>query len=80
MPDSHAMRKVHYTIVIERTTRNFSAHVPDLPGCIATGATREEVVRQIREAMEFHIEGMREQGEPIPGPQCIAAVVDVAAG
>ena len=74
------MRKAHYTIVIERTARNFSAHVPDLPGCIATGATREDVVRQIREAMEFHIEGMRERGEPVPEPQCTSAVVDVDAG
>ena len=74
------MRKVHYTIVIERTTRNFSAHVPDLPGWIATGATREDVVCQIREAMEFHLEGMREQGEPVPEPQCTSAVVDVAVG
>ena len=71
---------MQYTIVIEQTPRNFSAYVPDLPGCIATGATREEVVRQIREAIEFHLEGMREQGEPIPEPQSTAAVVDVAAG
>lgn len=71
---------MQYTIVIEQTPRNFSAYVPDLPGCIATGATREEVVRRIREAIEFHIEGMREQGEPIPEPQSTAAVVDVAAG
>ena len=71
---------MRYTIVIEQTPRNFSAYVPDLPGCIATGATRDDVVRQIREAIEFHIEGMREQGEPVPEPQCTAAVVEVAAG
>ena len=71
---------MQYTIVIERTPRNFSAYVPDLPGCIATGATKEVVVHRIREAIEFHIEGMREQGEPIPEPQSTATVVDVAAG
>ena len=70
---------MQYTIVIEQTPRNFSAYVPDLPGCIATGATREDVVGQIREAIEFDIEGMREQGESVPEPQCTAAVVDVAA-
>lgn len=63
---------MRYTIVIEQTPRNFSAYVPDLPGCIATGATRDDVVRQIQEAMEFHIEGMRKQGEPVPDPQCTA--------
>ena len=71
---------MQYTIVIEQTPRNFSAYVPDLPGCIATGATREEVVRQIRDAIEFHIEGMREQGELVPAPQSTATVVEVAAG
>lgn len=71
---------MQYTIVIEQTPRNFSAYVPDLPGCIATAATREAVVRLIREAIEFHIEDLREQGEPIPEPQSTAAVVDVAAG
>ena len=63
---------MQYPIVIEQTPRNFSAYVPDLPGCIATGATREEVVHRIREAIEFHVEGMREQGDPIPGTQAIA--------
>ena len=57
------MHNMQYTIVIEQTPRNFSAYVPDLPGCIATAATREAVVRLIREAMEFHIEDLREQGE-----------------
>ena len=74
------MRNMQYTIVIEQTPRNFSAYVPDLPGCIPTAATREAVVRLIREAIEFHIEDLREQGEPIPEPQSTAAVVDVAAG
>ena len=71
---------MQYTIVIERAPRNFAAYVPDLPGCVATGATREEVVREIREAIEFHIESLREHGDPVPEPQSTAAVVDVAAG
>lgn len=71
---------MQYTIVIERSPRNFAAYVPDLPGCVATGATREEVVREIREAIEFHIESLREHGDPVPKPQSTAAVVDVAAG
>ena len=71
---------MQYTIVIERSPRNFAAYVPDLPGCVATGATREEVVREIREAIEFHIESLREHGDPVHEPQSTAAVVDVAAG
>ena len=70
---------MQYTIVIEKSPRNFSAYVPDLPGCVATGATREAVVREIRQAIEFHIDSLREHGEPVPEPQCTAAVVDVAA-
>ena len=70
---------MQYTIVIEKSPRNFSAYVPDLPGCVATGATREAVVREIRRAIEFHMDSLREHGEPVPEPQCTAAVVDVAA-
>ncbi|HUE71359.1 MAG TPA: type II toxin-antitoxin system HicB family antitoxin, partial [Pirellulaceae bacterium] len=58
-----------YAIVIEKTERNYSAFVLDLPGCVATGATVEEAEVEIREAIEFHIEGMREDGLPIPLPQ-----------
>ena len=64
-----------YTVVIERTANNYAAYVPDLPGCVATAGTREEVLKEVREAMEFHIEGMREDGEPIPEPQTTAAVM-----
>ena len=71
---------MQYTIVIEKSPSNFAAYVPDLPGCVATGATREDVVREIRQAIEFHIDSLREHGDPIPDPQCTAAVVDVAAG
>lgn len=55
-----------YAIVIEKAENNYSAYVPDLPGCIATGATIDEVEAEIREAIEFHLDGMREDGEPIP--------------
>ncbi len=65
-----------YTVVIEKTPNNYAAYVPDLPGCVATASTREELLEEIREAIEFHVEGMCEDGEPIPEPQTIAAVVD----
>lgn len=67
-----------YTVVIEKTPLNFSAYVPDLPGCIATASTRKEVVHEIQQAVEFHIEDLREQGEPVPEPQSTATVVSVA--
>ena len=68
-----------YTVVIEKTPNNYAAYVPDLPGCVATAGTREELLDEIRDAIEFHIEGMREDGELIPEPQATAAVVEVAA-
>lgn len=67
-----------YTIVIERTSNNYAAYVPDLPGCVATASTREGLLAEIRNAIEIHIEGMREDGEPVPLPQATADVVDVA--
>lgn len=67
-----------YAIVIERAGENYSAYVPDLPGCVATGATREEVESQIREAVEFHLDGMREDGEAIPEPSSQVEYIDVA--
>ncbi|MDE0034529.1 MAG: type II toxin-antitoxin system HicB family antitoxin [Deltaproteobacteria bacterium] len=70
---------MQYTIVIEKSPRNYAVYVPDLPGCVATGATREEAVSEIREAIRFHIESLLEHGEPVPEPQCTATVVDVAA-
>ena len=57
-----------YRIVIEKTPNNYSAYVPDLPGCVATGGTRPEVTQNIREAIAFHLDGMREDGDPIPAP------------
>jgi len=57
---------MRYAVVYEKTPNNYSAYVPDLPGCVATGATRQEVERNIREAIDLHLEGMRREGEPIP--------------
>ena len=65
-----------YTVVIEKTPNNYAAYVPDLPGCVATANSREELLEEIREAIEFHIEGMREDGETVLEPQATAAVVD----
>jgi predicted RNase H-like HicB family nuclease len=70
---------VRYAIVIENAGSNFSAYVPDLPGCVATGHTLAEVERSIREAIEFHLEGMREDGSPIPPPSSKVDYVEVAA-
>lgn len=66
-----------YAVVIERAPNNYSAYVPDLPGCVATGATIEEVEREIREAIEFHIEGLRDAGEPVPEPTSELTYVEV---
>jgi predicted RNase H-like HicB family nuclease len=70
---------MRYAIVIEKAGNNYSAYVPDLPGCVATGATVEEAEAQIREAIEFHLDGMREDGIPIPQPVSRVDYVDVAA-
>lgn len=70
---------MRYAIVIESAENNFSAYVPDLPGCIATGATLEEAEIQIREAIEFHIAGLREDGLPLPLPTSQVEYIEVAA-
>jgi predicted RNase H-like HicB family nuclease len=70
---------MRYAVVIEQAGANYSAHVPDLPGCIATGATLAEVEQAIREAVELHIAGLQEDGDPIPSPSCQVEYVDVAA-
>lgn len=69
---------MRYAIVIEKAATNYSAYVPDLPGCVATGRTIEETEQQIREAIEFHLEGLREDGQPIPRPQSQVEYVEVA--
>ena len=70
---------MRYAIVIENAGPNYSAYVPDLPGCGATGATIEEAEREIRDAIEFHLEGLREDGTPIPAPSSAVRYVDIAA-
>ena len=70
---------MRYTVVIEMTNNNYAAYVPDLPGCVATAITREDLLDEIRGAIEFHIEGMREAGETVPEPTATAAAVEVAA-
>jgi predicted RNase H-like HicB family nuclease len=70
---------MRYAIIIENAGTNYSAYVPDLPGCVATGATLEEVEREIREAIEFHIEGLRENALPIPEPSTAVGYVAMPA-
>jgi predicted RNase H-like HicB family nuclease len=70
---------MRYAIVVEKAANNYSAYVPDLPGCIATGYTIEETEREIHEAIEFHIEGMIEDGLPIPQPTSTVQYIEIAA-
>jgi predicted RNase H-like HicB family nuclease len=67
---------MRYAIVIEKAAGNYSAYVPDLPGCVAAGDSVEEVERDIREAIRFHIEGLRADGLEVPPPTSIAEYVD----
>ncbi len=68
-----------YAVVIEKAEGNFSAYVPDLPGCVATGGTLEEAEAEIRDAIVFHLEGMREDGLPIPEPTSRVEYIELAA-
>ena len=70
---------MRYAVVIENAGNNYSAYVPDLPGCIATGATLEEAEKSIREAIQFHREGRRQDGLPIPKASSRVNYVEVAA-
>lgn len=70
---------MRYAIVIEKAKNNYAAYVPDLLGCVATGKTIEETEQQIREAIEIHLRGMREDGLPIPEPSSQVEYVEVAA-
>ena len=69
---------MRYAVVIEKAQGNFSAYVPDLPGCVATGATISEVESQVREAIEFHLDGMREDGIPITAAVSRVEYVEIA--
>jgi predicted RNase H-like HicB family nuclease len=67
---------MRYAIVIEKADGNYSAYVPDLPGCVATAATVAEAENEIRAAIRFHIDGLKEDGLPVPGPTSIADYVE----
>ena len=70
---------MRYLVVVEQGANSFGAYVPDLPACAAAGETREEVLRLIGEAIEFHIEGLQQEGQPLPPPSSTSEVVDIAA-
>jgi len=70
---------MRYAIVIEKAAGNYSAYVPDLPGCVSTGGTISEVESEIREAIAFHLDGMREDGLAIPAPTSQVEYVDITA-
>ena len=70
---------MRFAVVIEQAELNYSAYVPDLPGCVATGATIKDAESEIRAAIKFHIEGMKEDGLPIPSPRSAVEYVEVAA-
>jgi predicted RNase H-like HicB family nuclease len=72
------MTAMRYAVVIEKGERNFSAYVPDLPGCVSVGDTLDEVRAEIREAIEFYLEGLRQAGLPIPKASSAAEYVEVA--
>ena len=68
-----------FLMVIEPTETGFSAYSPDVPGCVSTGATREEIERNMREAIELHLEGLRAEGYPVPEPCASSAYVETSA-
>jgi predicted RNase H-like HicB family nuclease len=68
-----------YLIVIEDTENGFSAYSPDLPGCVSTGATRTEIEKNMREAISFHLDGLREDGQPVPEPHSYSSYVELPA-
>jgi predicted RNase H-like HicB family nuclease len=70
---------MRYLVVVEEGPSSFGAYVPDLPGCVAVGETREEALALIRDAIEFHIGGLKQAGQPIPTPSSTGEVVDVHA-
>ena len=68
---------MEFVVILEKGQNSFGAYVPDLPGCVAVGETKEEALRLIREAIDFHIEGMRQDGLPIPEPSSSSELVKV---
>ena len=70
---------MRYAVIIEEGENSFGAYVPDLPGCAAVAKTKEELLRLIQEAIDFHIEGLREDGQPVPEPSSSVEYVEVQA-
>ena len=68
---------MRYMVVLEQGPTSYGAYVPDLPGCVAAGESEEEVLQLIQEAIEFHLEGLREEGSPVPEPNSFSRVVEV---
>jgi predicted RNase H-like HicB family nuclease len=77
---SRRRRVMYYGIAIEKLESNYSAYVPDLPGCVATGAAIEEIEQQIKEAVAFHLDGLQEEGFPIPEPSTLCEYVEACRG
>ena len=71
---------MQYLVIIEKSVHSYGTHVPDLPGCVAVGETKAEVHRLITEAIQFHLEGLREDGVVVPPPSSTAAFIDVVMG
>lgn len=70
---------MRYAVIVEEGETSFGAYVPDLPGCVAVGETKEEVLKLIQEAVEFHLEGLREDNQPIPEPSSSIEYIEVRA-
>ena len=68
-----------YSVIIEKGVEGYGAYVPDLPGCVAAGESKEEVVKLIQEAIEFHIDGLKAEGEEVPAPSTSIEVIEIAA-
>ena len=73
----HQRQSMKYAVVMEKAERNFSAFVPDLPGCIATADSIQELEAEIRQAIAFHIDGLKEDGLPVPEPSCSVDYVEI---
>ena len=70
---------MRYAIVVEKAVNNYSAYAPDLPGCVATGSSVKEAEQEIQAAIKFHIDGLREDGLPIPAPSSVVEYLEIAA-
>ncbi|MGH2794447.1 MAG: type II toxin-antitoxin system HicB family antitoxin [Actinomycetota bacterium] len=70
---------MRYTVILERGEAGWSAYVPDLPGCVAAGRERDETLALIREAIEFHVDGLKREGAPVPEPASESEVVEIGA-